>query len=96
MRIVSLSVSAFCVSLASLISAHAGIVYPDCDVEKAVKGATAEAMIGVGGRCSFKDVAENTAEELRPENGIAGKVVDATIPPKDPEPIKNTTKKILN
>lgn len=42
------------------ITAHAGVINPDCNVEKVVKGAAMNAAIGVNGRCSTSEAVKDT------------------------------------
>ena len=46
-------------------STHAigGVVNPDCTAEKAVKSTAMKATVGVGGRCSAKEAASDTAKK---------------------------------
>lgn len=34
------------------VTAHAGVLNPECTVDKAVKSAVTNAAVGIGGRCS--------------------------------------------
>jgi len=49
----------------ALISASAfgGALNPDCTAEKAAKSAATKATVGVGGRCSPKEAAADTAKD---------------------------------
>ncbi|EKO3828038.1 hypothetical protein NTE12_004483 [Vibrio harveyi] len=80
-------------------SADAGVLDPDCDAEKAAKATATKAVVGVGGRCTpkeaLKDSTVETGKDALPEEGLAGKAVDAAMPEKEKKPIKNTTKKII-
>ncbi|MGD1463606.1 hypothetical protein [Vibrio harveyi] len=80
-------------------SADAGVLDPDCDAEKAAKATATKAVVGVGGRCTpkeaLKDSTVEAGKDALPEEGLAGKVVDAAMPEKEKKPIKNTTKKII-
>ncbi|HGY9611047.1 hypothetical protein [Vibrio harveyi] len=80
-------------------SADAGALDPDCDAEKAAKATATKAVVGVGGRCTpkeaLKDSTVEAGKDALPEEGLAGKVVDAAMPEKEKKPIKNTTKKII-
>ncbi|MFZ3527658.1 hypothetical protein LCA30_00805 [Vibrio harveyi] len=80
-------------------SADAGVLDPDCDAEKAAKATATKAVVGVGGRCTPKEALEDSTVEAGkdalPEEGLAGKAVDAAMPEKEKKPIKNTTKKII-
>lgn len=42
--------------------ALAGVLDPDCTVEKAAKSAAAKATVGVGGRCSPAEAAKDSAK----------------------------------
>ncbi|EKO3832690.1 hypothetical protein NTH52_003657 [Vibrio harveyi] len=79
--------------------ADAGVLDPDCDAEKAAKATATKAVVGVGGRCTpkeaLKDSTVEAGKDALPEEGLAGKVVDAAMPEKEKKPIKNTTKKII-
>ena len=85
--------------LLGVTSAHAGVLDPDCDAEKAAKATATKAVVGVGGRCTpkeaLKDTTVDTGKEVLPDEGLAGKAVDAAMPEKEKKPIKNTTKKII-
>ncbi|EKO3847003.1 MULTISPECIES: hypothetical protein [Vibrio] len=80
-------------------SADAGVLDPDCDAEKAAKATATKAVVGVGGRCTpkeaLKDSTVEAGKDALPEEGLAGKAVDAAMPEKEKKPIKNTTKKII-
>ncbi|MGR5155046.1 hypothetical protein [Vibrio owensii] len=80
-------------------STHAGVLDPDCDAEKAAKATATKAVVGVGGRCTpkeaLKDTTVDAGKEALPDEGLAGKAVDAAMPEKEKKPIKNTTKKIV-
>ncbi len=45
------------------IPAHAGPLDLDCTAEKAAKSAAMKATVGVGGRCSAKEAASDTAKK---------------------------------
>ena len=47
----------------------AGVLDPDCTAEKAAKSAAMKATVGVGGRCSPKEAAADTAKR---RTGIDG------------------------
>ncbi|MEN8129779.1 MAG: hypothetical protein ABFS45_06200 [Pseudomonadota bacterium] len=47
-----------------------GVLDPDCTAEKAAKSAVAKATVGVGGRCSPKEAAADSAKGAA---GIEGK-----------------------
>ena len=80
-------------------SADAGVLDPDCDAEKAAKATATKAVVGVGGRCTPKEALKDTTveagKEALPDEGLAGKAVDAAMPEKEKKPIKNTPKKII-
>ncbi|HHP0447982.1 hypothetical protein [Vibrio harveyi] len=80
-------------------SSDAGVLDPDCDAEKAAKATATKAVVGVGGRCTpkeaLKDSTVEAGKDALPEEGLAGKAVDAAMPEKEKKPIKNTTKKII-
>ncbi|HAV1332851.1 TPA: hypothetical protein JG814_004427 [Vibrio parahaemolyticus] len=82
------------------MTVHAGVLDPECTAEKAAKSTAAKATVGVGGRCSPQEAATDTAkraaEEALPDEGAAGKAVDMVTPDKEPQPIKNTTKEVIN
>ncbi|MEA1888491.1 MAG: hypothetical protein U9N50_01745 [Pseudomonadota bacterium] len=73
--------------------AMGGVLDPDCTAEKAAKSATAKATVGVGGRCSPKETAADSArgtvgiEEKGPtekhrkddDDGIAKKAVKGVL-----------------
>jgi hypothetical protein len=48
--------------LLALGAVSAGPLDPDCTAEKAAKSAAMKATVGVGGRCSPKEAAEDTAK----------------------------------
>jgi hypothetical protein len=50
-------------------AAGAGVLDPDCTAEKAAKSAAMKATVGVGGRCSPKEAAADTAKR---KTGIDG------------------------
>lgn len=80
-------------------ASYAGVMDPDCDAEKAAKATATKAVVGVGGRCTPKEALKDTTleagQDALPDEGIAGKAVDAAMPEKEKKPIKNTTKKII-
>ncbi|WP_111809640.1 hypothetical protein [Aeromonas allosaccharophila] len=45
------------------MTAHAGVINPDCNAEKVVKGAAMNATIGVGGRCSTSEAVKDTVTD---------------------------------
>ncbi len=69
---------------------------PDCDAQKAVKAAATKAVVGVGGRCTPKEALKDTAADKVPDDGIAGKAVDAVTPEKEKTTVKDVTKKLTN
>ena len=52
---------ALALSIASGV-ATAGVLDPDCTAEKAAKSAAMKATVGVGGRCSPKEAAADSAK----------------------------------
>lgn len=46
------------------------------------KAAATKAVVGVGGRCTPKEALKDTAADKVPDDGIAGKAVDAVTPEK--------------
>jgi len=50
-------------------SAGVGVLDPDCTAEKAAKSAVMKSTVGVGGRCSPKEAAADTAKR---RTGIDG------------------------
>jgi len=58
--------------------AVAGPLDPDCDAGKAAKSAAMKATVGVGGRCTPKEAASDTAKELAgvEEKGVLEKKKD--------------------
>jgi hypothetical protein len=81
-------------------ASHAGLMDPDCDAEKAAKATATKAVVGVGGRCTPKEALKDTTVEagkdVLPNEGVAGKAVDAVMPEKEKKPLQNTTKKIIS
>ncbi|MGY0614444.1 hypothetical protein [Vibrio sp. FJH11] len=77
-------------------AAFAGVLDPDCDAEKAAKAAATKAVVGVGGRCTPKEALKDTAADKIPDDGIAGKAVDAVTPDKEKKTVKDVTKKLSN
>ncbi|HDO1317963.1 hypothetical protein [Aeromonas veronii] len=45
------------------MTAHAGVINPDCNAEKVVKGAAMNAAIGVNGRCSASEAVKDTVTD---------------------------------
>ncbi|WP_157774534.1 hypothetical protein [Aeromonas sp. CU5] len=45
------------------MTAHAGVINPDCNAEKVVKGAAMNATIGVNGRCSTSEAIKDTVTD---------------------------------
>ncbi|HCE3719437.1 TPA: hypothetical protein NG684_002578 [Vibrio parahaemolyticus] len=81
----------------------ASVMDPDCDAEKAAKAAAAKAaatkaVVGVGGRCTpkeaLKDTAVDAGKDKLPDEGMAGKAVDAMTPEKEKKTVKDVTKKL--
>ncbi|GAK16935.1 hypothetical protein JCM19053_3611 [Vibrio sp. JCM 19053] len=70
---------------------------PDCDAEKAAKAAATKAVVGVGGRCTpkeaLKDTAVDAGKDKLPDEGMAGKAVDAMTPEKEKKTVKRRDKK---
>jgi hypothetical protein len=72
-------------------SAIGGPLDPDCTAEKAAKSTAAKATVGVGGRCSPKEAAADTAkdaagieekgpvEKRRDDDGVAKKAVKKAV-----------------
>jgi uncharacterized low-complexity protein len=50
-------------------AASAGVLDPDCTAQKAAKSAAMKSTVGVGGRCSPKEAAADTAKR---KTGIDG------------------------
>jgi hypothetical protein len=50
-------------------TAAAGPLDPDCTAEKAAKGAAMKSTVGVGGRCSPKEAAADTAKRTTGMDG---------------------------
>ncbi|EGQ7822121.1 hypothetical protein MZJ31_001160 [Vibrio parahaemolyticus] len=77
----------------------ASVMDPDCDAEKAAKAAATKAVVGVGvgGRCTpkeaLKDTAVDAGKDKLPDEGMAGKAVDAMTPEKEKKTVKDVTKK---
>ncbi|AUV88334.1 hypothetical protein [Vibrio campbellii] len=80
-------------------ASYAGVMDPDCDAEKAAKATATKAVVGVGGRCTPKEALKDTTidagKEALPDDGLAGKAVDAAMPEQEKKPLKNTTKKVI-
>jgi len=47
----------------AITTASAGPLDPDCTAERAAKSAAAKATVGVGGRCSPKEAAADSAKD---------------------------------
>lgn len=86
---------------------NAGIINPDCDLSDAAKSAAAEATIGVSGRCDTKEAMTDTVDKAAdsakeavndkiPDDGLAGKAVDAITPEEDPSLLKKAGKAAIN
>ena len=58
MKLKSLSVLSLCLLLNNT-NAIAGVLDPDCDVGDAAKSSAMKANVGVGGRCTAKEVAKD-------------------------------------
>lgn len=75
----------------------ASVMDPDCDAEKAAKAAATKAVVGVGGRCTpkeaLKDTAVDAGKDKLPDEGMAGKAVDAMTPEKEKKTVKRRDKK---
>ena len=71
-------------SITLALPLQAGIKDPDCTAEKAAKSTAAKMTVGVSGRCSPKEAAKDTATgavtNALPDEGVAGKAVDAALP----------------
>ena len=84
-------VLAMYLAMMSLQPVRAGLIDPDCTVEKAAKSAASKAAIGIGGRCSPAEAAKDTAKRA---TGIEGKgKVEKLVPSVDKQDIKPTIKK---
>ena len=74
----------FLIGIALALPLQASIKDPDCTAEKAAKSTAAKMTVGVSGRCSPKEAAKDTASgavsNALPDEGVAGKAVDAAIP----------------
>jgi hypothetical protein len=86
-----------CVVAAVLVSnvSLAGPVDPDCNAEKAAKGAATKATVGVGGRCSAGEAAADTAKR---KAGVEekGPIEKKTKGKDDAGVVKNTAKKVAD
>ena len=51
------------ISALASTTAVGGVLNPDCTVEKAAKSSAMKATVGVGGRCSPKEAAADTAKD---------------------------------
>lgn len=51
------------VLILSTATAISGVLDPDCTAEKAAKSTAMKATVGVGGRCSPKEAAADTAKD---------------------------------
>ena len=77
------------VLILSTATAISGVLDPDCTAEKAAKSTAMKATVGVGGRCSPKEAAADTAkdavgiedkgpiEKRRDDDGVARKATKA-------------------
>lgn len=82
-----------CLSLAlalAVTAASAGPLDPDCTAEKAAKSAAAKATVGVGGRCSPKEAAADSAKKA---TGIDDKELKDRKDDKDKKEKKGGDKK---
>ena len=74
----------FLLGITLALPLQAGIKDPDCTAEKAAKSTAAKMTVGVSGRCSPKEAAKDTAtgavSSALPDEGVAGKAVDAALP----------------
>ncbi|WEM41770.1 hypothetical protein PTW35_14275 [Photobacterium sp. DA100] len=74
----------FLIGIALAMPLQASIKDPDCTAEKAAKSTAAKMTVGVSGRCSPKEAAKDTAtgavSNALPDEGVAGKAVDAALP----------------
>jgi len=59
----NLCVSGATVLLFITATAHGGPLDPECDAKKAGKSVAMKATVGVGGRCSPKEAASDTAKD---------------------------------
>ena len=71
--------------------AMGGVLDPDCTAEKAAKSTAAKATVGVGGRCSPKEAAADSAkgavgieekgpvEKRRDDDGVAKKATKGVL-----------------
>ncbi|PSU32014.1 hypothetical protein [Photobacterium lutimaris] len=74
----------FLIGMVWAMPLHAGITDPDCTAEKAAKSTASKMTVGVSGRCTPKEAAKDTAtgavNNALPDEGVAGKAVDAAMP----------------
>lgn len=63
--------------------AGAGPLDPDCTAEKAAKGAAMKSTVGVGGRCSPKEAAADSAKRAVGKDGEVKDKADAVAPARD-------------
>lgn len=64
-------------------TAAAGPLDPDCTAEKAAKGAAMKSTVGVGGRCSPKEAAADTAKRTTGMDGDIKDKAKTVAPGKD-------------
>ncbi len=64
-------------------TAAAGPLDPDCTAEKAAKGAAMKSTVGVGGRCSPKEAAADTAKRTTGIDGDTKDKAKTVAPGKD-------------
>lgn len=64
-------------------TAAAGPLDPDCTAEKAAKGAAMKSTVGVGGRCSPKEAAADTAKRTTGMDGDKKGKAKNLVPGKD-------------
>lgn len=78
-------------------ASYAGVMDPDCDAEKAAKATATKAVVGVGGRCTpkeaLKDTTVDAGKEALPDDGLAGKAVDAAMPEQEKNHLKTQPRK---
>ncbi len=77
------------------VSAHAGPLDPDCTAEKAAKSAAMKATVGVGGRCSAREAASDTARKAADVEG-KGPIEKGRKDDKGKVKAKKTLKKVAD
>lgn len=87
MRIIILLISFVC------FSASAGIVNPDCTVEKAAKSTAMKATVGVGGRCTAKKTAADSVNLDNKKDNVSDAKSTITSSSKE---IVSATKNVVN